>query len=45
MDAAAPINPPDETQIENAASTFRNILNAFGFHVLVTLLGIVRALM
>ena len=45
MDFPTPINPPDQTQIENGVRTIRSFLNAFGFHVLVTLLGIVRALM
>jgi hypothetical protein len=45
MDCPAPVNSPDETQVAHSASTLFGCLNGFGFHVLMILLGIARALM
>jgi hypothetical protein len=45
MDSPALINPPDQTQVANGVGAFLSLLNNFSFHVLATLLGIVRALM
>jgi hypothetical protein len=45
MDSPALINSPDQTQAANGAGNFLGLLNNFSFHVLATLLGIVRALM
>ena len=45
MDSPALINSPEQTQVANGAGTFLSLLNNFSFHVLATVLGIVRALM
>jgi hypothetical protein len=45
MDSPVPVAPPDQTQIEDGATTPHGFLNAFGFHVLVILLGIALAFM
>jgi hypothetical protein len=45
MDCPAPVNPPDQSQIANPARTLCGLVNDFGFHVLVILLGIARAFM
>jgi hypothetical protein len=45
MNCPAPDSSPDQTQVASPARTLYDLVNAFGFHVLVTLLGIARALM
>jgi hypothetical protein len=45
MDSPAIVGAPDPTHIEEGAKAQRGFLNAFGFHVLVILLGIALAFM
>jgi hypothetical protein len=45
MDCPAPNNLPDQTQAASPARTLCDLVNGFGFHVLVILLGIARAFM
>jgi hypothetical protein len=45
MDSPAIVSAPDQTHIEGGEQTPPGYLNAFGFHVLVILLGIALAFM
>jgi hypothetical protein len=45
MDSPAAVHPPDLAQIKDGATPPGGFLNAFGFHVVVILLGIALAFM
>ena len=45
MESPTPVDSSDQAQTANPAGTLWGFLNSLGFHLTVTLLGIVRAFM